>query len=282
MYAGTTTQNTGGGYIPKTGLTSFQFLGVNPTQQQIADWTGRENVAEPNYDLTENLSNHMVRPIHLWLHSPEAGVTSRIIINIGSESAIAKSGNYQVCTTTGSVVWAKKDGQVKPEFADHKPLCIGEADLISFIQKLTNFNQKSGENFYQQMVEFKQDAQSLYNASYTGLNALAQWAKANGKQIVMPLTVQEKEVVKEDGTTVVKNYQIINQDSKTWYHGLTVDPWMINSLKKNYEASLVVGVGQTQAYPIVKNLFTYELQDFKKEDCVNAIPDNPSGNSGWN
>lgn len=281
MYTGTSeSSNQGGGYSPKTGIASFNFLGVNPTADQIKAWTGRETVTEPNYDLTQNLNGQTVRPLHFWVKSPEADVITRFIVNVGSEPAIAKSGNYQVITSTGGVVWAKKDGAIKEEFLNHKPLTVGEAEVITFVQKLINFKSSSGEDFYKQMVTLQQDASSLFAGNYKGLNSLATWSVEHNKMIIMPLTVRKKDVAQADGSIVAKTYQSICDNPKTWFHGTEVTDWVKTAIKNNYEESLVVKTGATQAYPIIKDLFTYDLQDFKEQDCVNYVPANPTG--GWN
>lgn len=303
MYTGTSEapQGGSGNYTPKTGVTAFNLLGVNPTAEQIKAWTGRETVTEPSYDLTQDLNQNTVRPIHVWVHSPAADVTTRFIINVGQNPDIAKSGNHQVCTSTGGVVWAKKDGVIKPEFVDHKPLVIGEAEIIILIQKLINFKTSLGEDFYKQMVALKQDVASLYAGNYAGLNNLAKWTTENNKMFVAPLTVRKKDIAQPDGSVVTKTYQSFCENSKTWFHcGETLDwtesgfdlvegvlkakntkvGWYKQAIKNNYEESLVVKAGATQAYPIIKDLFTYDLQNFKEEDCVNYVPANPTG--GWN
>lgn len=303
MYTGTSeSSNQGGGYSPKTGIAAFNLLGVNPTADQIKAWTGRETVAEPSYDLTQDLNQNTVRPVHVWVHSPAADVTTRFIINVGNNPAVTKNGNHQIIASNGSVTYAKdKFGVVKEEFANHKPLVIGEAELIAFIQKLINFKTSSGEDFYKQMVALKQDAASLYAGNYAGLNNLAKWATENNKMIVSVLTVRKKDAAQPDGSVVAKTYQSFCENSRVWFHcGETLDwtesgfdlvegvlkakntkvGWYKQAIKTNYEESLVVKAGATQAYPIIKDLFTYDLQNFKEEDCVNYVPANPTG--GWN
>lgn len=279
MFTGTKEGQQQGSYL-KTGLTSFSFLGVNPTAEQIQQWTGRDNVQPQTYDLTKDYNQKDVRPINVWLKNSD-DVVVNFRINIGNEDAIAKSGNYQVCTSTGAVVWAKAGGQLKPEFADHKPLKIGEAELIEFISRLINFDQKSGENLYAQMTSLGVDATSLYNASYTGMNKLAAWTQEKAKNICMVLVVREKETLDDNGNSVTKRYQGVANDSKTWFHGQVTD-WAEGKLLERYEKSLEVGSGQTQAYPIIKDLFTIKYQDFKREDCFNAVPENPVVATGWN
>lgn len=282
MFTGTKEgQQQGGSYL-KTGLSTFTFLGVNPTAEQIQAWTGRDNVQPQTYDLTKDYNEHEVRPVNIWLKNADDTVVN-FRINIGKDEAIAKSGNYQVCTSTGGIVWAKKAGVVKPEFADHKALKVGEADLIEFISKLINFDQKSGENLYEQMTKLGVDAASIFNASYTGMNKLAVWTQEKAKQITMVLVVREKDALDDSGNTVTKRYQGIANDSNTWFHGQVTD-WAEKKLLERYEKSLEIGSGQTKAYPIIKDLFTIKYQDFKREDCFNAVPDNPqvSSTPTWN
>lgn len=281
MFTGTKEGQQQGSYL-KTGLSTFTFLGVNPTAEQIQAWTGRDNVQPQTYDLVKDYNQIDVRPVNIWLKN-EDDVTVNFRINIGNTDQIAKSGNYQVCTSTGGIVWAKKAGVIKPEFADHKPLKVGEADLIEFISKLINFDQKSGENLYTQMTALGVDATSLYNASYSGMNKLATWSQEKAKQISMVLVVREKDTLDENGNTNVKRYQGVANDSKTWFHGKVTD-WAENKLLERYEKSLEIDAGQTKAYPIIKDLFTIKYQDFKREDCFNAVPDNPqvAATPTWN
>ena len=284
MFTGTKTGNSTGSYL-KTGLSSFQLLGVNPSKTQIEEWTGRDNVKEPNYDLTDDLNQNRVRPLNIYLKNTD-GVVINFRLNVGSVPAITKSGNYQVCTSTGSIVWAKASGQTdpKPEFSNHKPLNIGEADWITFVARLINFDFKSGEDFYGQLTTQGLDVESLYNASYKGVNNLASWAVEHDKRIVMVMTVREKDVPGEDGSIKTKQYQSVSSASELWFHG-DVTEWAETTVQKRYEKSLEVGVGQVKAYPLITDLFTYKYQDFVREQCVNAVPANPApstNTSGWN
>jgi len=288
MFTGTKTGNsTGGASFHKTGLSSMKFLGVNPAVEQINEWQSRDNATEPDYSLAKDYNGvNDVRPLNIWVKNDDIVTSFRI--NLGMEDAIAQSGNYQVCTSDGSVVWAKSkvDGALvlKPEFADHKPLKVGEADLIQFISKIINFERKSGENLYEQMTANKTDLISLFNGNYVGMNNLAKWCNENDKQIVMVLCVREKDTTDKDGNPVTKTYQGVVAEPKTWFSGEVTD-WAVNKVKKDYIESLEVGAGQTKAYPTIRSteLFTYNYQDFKKEDCVNAVPDNPTPatTGGW-
>lgn len=196
MFEGTKTGNTtGGGSYLKTGLSSMKFLGVNPTAAQINEWQDRDNATEQNYDLGKDYDGvNDVRSLNIWVKNDDVVTSFRI--NLGMEDDIAASGNYQVCTSDGSVVWAKNKVDdvltLKPEFADHKPLKVGEADLIQFISKVINFERKSGKNLYAQMATNKTDLVTLFNGDYSGMNKLAAWCNENDKQVVMVLCVREK------------------------------------------------------------------------------------------
>lgn len=281
MFTGTREgQQTGGSYL-KTGLSAFEFLGVNPTADQIQKWTGRDNVNEPNYDVVKDYNEKDVRPVTFYLKNKD-GVVTNFRLNIGKDEAIAGSGNYQVCTSTGAVVWAKTGGVLKPEFADHKPLKIGEADLINFVSKLINFDTKGDENLYLQMTQQKTDAESLFKGDYSGFNNLAKWSQEKGKKITMVMVVREKDGLDKDGNTVTKHYQGVASAPETWFHGEVTD-WSEKKLLERYEKSLEVGAGQTKAYPLIKDseLFTISYQDFAKEDCVNSRPENPATTPTW-
>lgn len=271
MFTGTRTGNEIGGSYLKTGLSAFTFLGVNPTAQQIETWTGRDNVNEPNYDVTKDFSEREVRPINFWLKNAD-GVTVNFRINVGSAEAIAKSGNYQVCTTTGQVLWAKAHGAVKPELEDHKPLKVGEADLIMFIAKLINFDTKSGDNLYSQMAANKVDVDSLFKGDYSGMTKLA--AAYSQNHVSMVLVVREKEALDASGSAITKHYQGVSSAPETWFSGEVTD-WAKNKLLSRYEKSLEVGPGQTKAYPLIADLFTIEYMPFDKAQCFNNVPDNP-------
>ena len=282
MFTGTK-ENSSVNYL-KTGLSSFQFLGCNPSASQIEEWTGRENVADPNYDIQDDYSReNQIRPLNLYFKNDD-DVVVNFRIDIGNNPDIKKSGNYQVCTSTGSVVWAKASGSAtpKPEFVDHKPLVIGEATLIEFISKFINFDTRSGENLYQQLVEQKLDAASLYSGDFSGMANLAKWGTEKNKRITMLLMVKEKPGVDNNGNPVTKRYQVVSSEPQTWFHGDVTD-WAEGKLRERYEKSLQVGPGQTQAYPLVKDMFTIKYQSFVKEDCLNSVPDNPTVTTGgWN
>jgi hypothetical protein len=274
-----------GSYL-RTGLASFQLLGVNPTATQIQEWTGRDNVQEPNYDLKEDYSKeHMVRPLTFYIKNTEGDV-ARYKLEISKDPKITKGGNFQVCTSNGSIVWAKAKGstEVKPEFADHKPLCIGEEDLINFVGRLINFDYKDPDgNLYKEMAKAGVTIEALYNGDYKGINAVGKWGQENNKYIIMLMTVSESQGLDKDGNSVTKTYQEICNKSETWFSGEVTD-YALNKLENAYEKSLDVAPGATQAYPLVKHLFTYKYQEFDRAACVNAVPSNPqaSTTATWN
>lgn len=274
-----------GSYL-RTGLASFQLLGVNPTAAQIQEWTGRENVQEPNYDIKDDYNKeHQVRPLTFYIKNTEGDV-ARYKLEISKHPKITKGGNFQVCTSNGSIVWAKAKGttEVKPEFVDHKPLCIGEEELIQFVGRLINFDYKDHEaNLYKEMAQAGVTIDNLYDGNYKGINAVGKWGADNGKHIIMLMTVSEGQGMDKDGNSVTKNYQEVCNKTETWFSG-DVNDYVIKKLENLYEKSLDVAPGATQAYPLVKHLFTYKYQEFDREACVNAVPSNPTTTptASWN
>ena len=269
--------NSGGGSYLKTGLASFQLLGVNPTAAQIEAWTGRTNVQEPDYSIKDDFSKeHQIRPLTFYMKN-EHGDVAQYRLNISKDPRITKGGNFQICTSNGSIVWAKASGQpdVKPEFVDHRPLSIGEEELINFVGRLINFDYKNPDgNLYKEMEKAGVTAQKLYDGLYDGLNAVGKWGAENDKFIIMMMAVSEKDGTDKDGNAVTKNYQQLVGKSELWFSG-EVSKYSLDKAKELYEKSLEVAVGAEKAYPLIKDFFTYEYQDFKKEDCVNAVPNNP-------
>lgn len=270
--------NASGGNYLKTGLASFQLLGVNPTAAQIMEWTGRTDVQEPKYDLKKWFDTEFqCRPLTFYLKNTEGDIV-RYKLDIGKDPRVTKNGNYQVCTSNGSIVWAKASGSpdVKPEFADHRPLVIGEEELISFVGRLINFDYKNPDgNLYKEMEAAGVTAQLLYDGNYKGINAVGKWGQENDKHIIMMMMVNEGEGTDKDGNTVTKNYQEVCGRTELWFSG-EVNDYALDRTKTLYEKSLEVAPGATQAYPLIKGFFTYKYQDYKKSDCVNAVPDNPT------
>ena len=283
MFTSKTSNATGGSYL-KTGLASFQLLGVNPTAAQIEEWTGRENVQEPNYEIKDDFNKeHKVRPLVFYLKNTEGDVV-RYRTEVSKDPRITKGGNFQVCTSNGSVVWAKASGSpdVKPEFTDHKALCIGEEDLIAFVGRLINFDYKNPDgNLYAEMNAAGITIDNLYAGNYKGLNAAGKWGMENDKHIVMMMMINEGDGLDKDGNTVTKSYQEVCGRSELWFSG-EVNDYVLDKVKTLYEKSLEVAPGATQAYPLIKGFFTYKYQDYKKDDCVNNVPTNPTTGSSWN
>ena len=283
----TTREEQSQGSYLKTGMASFILLGVNPTAAQIEEWTGRTGVEEPNYDLKDDYNKeHQVRQLNCYMRNDHGDVVVHRM-EVSLDPKMSKSGNYQVCTSNGSITWAKAAGssEVKPEFASHKPLRIGEENLINFIGRLVNFDYKDPDgNLYEEMTIAKTTVDELYAGKYGGINAVGKWCAENDKKIIMMMEVTEKEALDKDGNPTVKRYQNLSPKSETWFSG-EVNEYVLEQIQKRYEASLIVASGATQAYPIIKGLFTYKYQDFVKGDCLGGVPSSnptpPTGQGTW-
>lgn len=269
-YAGT--RQGAGQYTIYTGLENFQLLGFNPTKAQLEEWQGRELSNDPNYDIVQDQTGNNQRPLHIWLKGDTVGV-QRMILNIGDKPPATQSGNFQVITSTGAIVWAKASGSpdVKPEFANHKPLVQGEAALITFVQRLVSFDRKSGEDFYQQMQSFKQDAATVFNGDYSGLNQLAK--DMTGAYVTLPMVVKDKDEATPDGTIVTKQRMSIGATQynldKVMFSGKVSD-WAKETFTKNV----------TNDTNLLKGMYTVDLIPFNRDKVFNNVPNNPSVD--WN
>lgn len=268
MYQGTRENST-----PRqlfTGLSVMEFLGVNLTKQQIEERCGYTPETEPTYAKTEDQFGNITQNVSVFLKDKESGNVVRFFLSIGNEPNMSKTGNFQVCTTNGSVVWAgKSDGDaciIKDEFKDHRPLVRGEADLIAFVQKLCNYDTRSNENWMQQMTENQQSASDLFNQNYAGFNELYKWASANGNTLIMCLEVRDK-----DGSY----QQSVCSTSKTWMSGNKVTEWNINRLKDLQKKE------EETNRSLFRNMYTFKRQEFVKEDCLGVVPNNPSTSTTW-
>lgn len=271
-YAGT--RQGAGQYQIYTGLENFQFLGVNPNKQQLEEWQGREISFDPSYDVVQDQNGNNQRPLHIWLKGDTVGV-QRFILNIGDKQPTTQSGNYQVITSNGSIVWAKASGstEVKPEFANHKPLVTGEAALITFVQRLVSFDRNSGEDFYTQMQQLKQDASTVFNGDYSGLNNLAKMM--DGTYITLPMVVKDKDEATQDGGVVTKQRMSIGTTQynldKVMFSG-KVSEWAKSQFSKNVTADT----------NLLKGMYTVDLVPFNRDTVLNNVPNNPSPTVDWN
>jgi hypothetical protein len=271
-YAGTRTGS--GEYVKYTGLENFKFLGVNPNKQQLEAWQGREITFDPTYDLVSDPTGNNQRPLHLWFKGDTVGV-QRFILNIGNTPAISKSGNYQIITSTGNITWAKASGstEVKPQFVDHKPLTQGEAALITFVQRLVSFDRNSNEDFYTQMQELKQDAASVYNGNYDGLNQLAK--DMADTYVVLPMVVKDKDEAGLDGNIVTKSRMSIGATQynldKVMFSGKVSD-WAKSRFMENV----------TTDPNLLKGMYSVDLVPFNRDTVMNNVPSNPSTAGDWN
>ena len=271
-YAGT--RQGAGQYQIYTGLDNFQFLGVNPDKTTLEKWQGREISFDPSYDVVQDQNGNNQRPLHIWLKGDVVGV-QRFILNIGNTPAISSGGNYQIITSTGSITWAKGKGESepKPQFADHKPLVAGEAALITFVQKLVSFDTRLGEDFYTQMQQLKQDAQSVYNGDYSGLNKLA--VDMDGTYVVFPMVVKDKDVAGSDGTVTTKQQMSIGASQynldKVMFNGKVSD-YVKGRFKENLDKDA----------NLLKGMYTVDLVPFNRDTVLNNVPNNPTTTVEWN
>lgn len=258
MYTGTTTTKKKN--FLRTGLHALKFKGVNLTQEQIKERFGIELEKEPDYQMkTDNFGNDVVRSV-VYL-AGENNEMYRLNIPISNTPAKAKSGNYEVITSTGAIVWAGKKVEdsvvIKDEFVNHRPLNIGEGDWITFVQRLVGFDSRSGANFFEEMSSFGQTSDDIFKDKLSPINN----SDLIDKTIIVLLAVRNVED---------KNYQEVVANRRTWFTGSEVTTWHLNKIQELQEKE--VSNGNT----LCKNLFTYQPMDFDKSKCFNNVPTTPT------
>lgn len=277
MYTGTQ-ENSTSTWSLKTGLAEFQLLGFNPSKSQIEEWQGRELPFDVSYDIREDLSGNQVRPLSIYLKGPD-NIIEKVTINIGLHTNVAReSGNTQFVNYLGQFRYANSLEELEqkyPTFGKARPAREGEHELFTFIQRLVRYKATAeGANFLQDNENAGITNEAIYNGDYTGLNKLAEYANEKNLHVIMLLGV--KETKNDDGTFKHRQSIVFKPELIFTSYGKGVTDWHKNRLIEENTQK------QNAGYTLTNLLFTVNYQDFKKEDCINNIPNNPTAAApGW-
>lgn len=271
--------------VLSTGLHQVKFLCVNPSFEKLAELYGREPKQEPNYDIVEK-NGFTYRPCTFYLDA--AGTIVNFRVNVGAEvngQPLDKEGNprnYKIVTSTGNVTWAgKKDEngivQIKSQFVDHTPLRVGEDTIIAFIQALTAFNYKDGQDYIDLAIQMKLTAKCLFDGDYSGFNNLP---------VIYPNNVFIVQFLVSESTTGTesKYYQNISTQADCFFsdkfmRGVT--DYHITKLKERHEN----GLNAPKAFDMFEGFFySYEPTVFDPTTALGGVPNNPSTSqtASWN
>lgn len=275
----------GTGFSPRTLLTGPQqvkFLAVNPDSAKLEQIYGKEQTREPNYDLVDK-NGKTYRPCVFYFQETSTGTIVNLRVNIGELETTPMDSegnprNYKILTSTGNVTWAgkKEDGvlNIKPQFEDLTPLRNGEDTVIAFVQALTDFNYKSGQDYPVLTSELGLTAKDLYEGKYDGFNNLT---------VEYPLnTFICMFVVSASLDTPPKFYQNISSNPETFFadkYGSGAGEFHTKRLKDRHANSLVGGRDMFQGF-----YYSFEPQAFTVENSLGGVPNNPSTpqTASWN
>ena len=283
-----TKREEGTGFSPRTLLTGPQqvkFLAVNPDSAKLEQIYGKEQTREPNYDLVDK-NGKTYRPCVFYFQELSTGAIVNLRVNIGEleRNPVDNEGNprnYKILTSTGNVTWAgKKDPttgvlNIKPQFADLTPLRQGEDTVIAFVQALTDFNYKSGQDYPVLTSELGLTAKDLYEGRYDGFNNLP---------VEYPLnTFICMFVVSASLDNPPKFYQNVSSNPETFFadkYGSGAGEFHINKLKERHANSLAGNRDMFQGF-----YYSFEPQAFTIENSLGGVPNNPSTSpqtASWN
>jgi len=267
MFGGTATPSSNS-YLPKTGLAAFKVVAINPSKDEISTLLGREWPFDVDYSVTE-LNGVRVRPVQIWVHSEEADVTEPLRFYVGTNEKVAQSGSKRFINAKGQFRYAKDASELDPAWGVVRPALEGEFELYSFIQRLIRYKPSSSEaSFLKDAQENRITVTDLFNGDFSGMRALKNYFDEHKCSIGLLLAARPKQ--KQDDEGNVKTYYrqtiISKPDAFFTLFRPEITDYQVNKLKEIYNESVDRG------YPLTNDLFTFTLQEFRQEDCVNNAP----------
>lgn len=264
---------SGEGFVLHTGLSQLQIVGINPTQEQLANIIG-DGASKFNLDYS---AKEYGRPITFWLKSPDGKVAPfaktlflkdevvPVSQNTGKNMILNDStGQYGTVQST----WATSPEELPEWFSPDGARAAkkGEYDWYDTIVKLLRFRDKEGGLTYKQfLAEEHLDFESIVNSEDNSvLHQFLEWLQDNGNDVFVGLlTVRES-------------------DAGKFYQDCELGNCM--SANKSVTAAVVKRVNKinTPDYPVSRNHFTVNLQEFVKgDDKPQDVPVATKKKSSW-
>lgn len=269
MFKGTKT-NFKKGFRMQTGLGAVRPLIANPTKEQVEKLTEREAKFIPKSDLVD-LKGSTFRPINILCELP-SGRYEYIRFMISNDDLCSKSGKCRFTNDLGEFTYYLDSIEnISPNYtfnatAAPRKMKIGEEEIYTFLQKLVGYSSRNEEaNWAGDCSSNEIDMATLYDGHVDGLNRVLQWANKEDKSVVTLLTAREYKG-KEGEPKYAQS--ICNKPELFFYSDQSTEPHSIlNSSYKRMKES--IENSEKTGYPIVRDYYTYVLQDFTLEDCNN-------------
>jgi len=280
MFSGTSETSTKS-YTPYTGMASFKVVSVNPSKEEIEQILGRNYPLDVNYELRTDNNQNSVRPIEFWVttETNNVSITDRITFQIGNTEVKSQNGNFQYINTKGISRYGQSLQEVSEKYntiAEKspfvRPMYIGEDALYNFMQRALGYkSSEEGAMFLTDCEQARITPQELYQGNVSGLKNFITFINEKNRKIGLVLGVKPKEKVLDDGTKIIQNRQVIlnNPDFFFTLAGGQVTDYNTNKLQEviDYKVKNNASLGTA--------LFSIKFQAYKKEDCVNNVPNNP-------
>lgn len=275
----TVPKQSSSGYKPYTGLAAFKVLAVNPTKSQIEDITGREYPIEVNYDVRQDLNGNDVKPVEFWVETNigDTFIRDRVTFQISRTEVLSQAGNKQFINKQGQSRYGKTIEEANANYEKLapfvRPMTIGEDSLYAFMQRCMGYKPSEPDaNFLEECEKAGITVDKIYAGDLSGLNNFIKFINDSNRKVGLVLAVKQKEKALEDGTKVTQNRQVILNNSDYFF---TLPSGKITdyNIKRFQE---VVEEKEKNNISLGSALFTFELKEFSKNDCVNSPSENPA------
>lgn len=278
-------------YVSYTGLAVIRPIIVNPSNEEYREITGSSLPYDLNYDkieLNQGEKQISARPLKILCHIPEIDRYELMNLYVSLEEVLSKNGKKKFIDHKGRISYfVENPSDVKDNFrfdADNcEPLCLGMEEIHKLLQMLLKYSAESeSANWLEDVRRNDITAEDLYNNNVEGLNKTLRWAIENHFALTTLLSVKEKEKEQDDGSVKTYIIQILERKPDLFFladegeeEGQFIVPNYAYKKLKDMHTSQV-----EKGYSATKNLFTYKLQAFNKENCVNAEETTPPEDEG--
>lgn len=270
LFGGSNSASTSTRKTLYTGLNVFTILGVNPSKEQIEEWTGAPYKLNIDYSI-QTVNDRRVRPVEVWVTSVDGFIKAENLrFLIGLDDDINKNGTMRYVNQLGEFCQGKVDPKDNPKMGwftkvPYRPAKQGEYELYSFMQNLMRYNSRdSGAAFMRDAEGLGITPENIYDGNLTGVNTFFDWALQNNNRIVLLCAVRRSEKLGENGEKRQFDNQTIVTNPDYFYR--TTNNEVQGRSFKNIMDEMEKG------RRITNSMFTIYFQEFKEEDCLNKVP----------
>lgn len=261
-----------------TGLNVFTVLGVNPTKEQIEEWTGSEYKLKVDYTI-QTINDKRLRPIEVWVKSVDDYVKAESLrFLVGTQPDVNQNGTTRYVNSLGEFCFSKVDPIENDKMGwftknTYRVAIQGEYELYNFMQKLMRYNSReAASNFMGDAETMGITIQSLYDGNIDALRTFFDWCNSNDNMITLLCAVKRNIKVDENNKSRIYDSQIVVNNPEYFYRATnkSVSEYAFKDIAEAIE----------KGRRVTNSLFTITFQDFVEENCLNKVPANPATEVG--